>query len=292
MKSQNHVEAAYQRFLERRLGPATALELHRALAGRKLLNEAAGIRAYAENGEGAQFVLQDGPFSGKACIAASVPPTPMTTGQVWFDVVELCTMVLVPGRIITDATMASWIRTRPVCAFQFRVFMTMVQWRLRNNPFLRAGDLMKQNRVRELDELDVVTNVYHEEAVAYAHWFGKTLVGAHEFRRAEASLSAEAFFAMLPPGLRLWSENAPSDSEFVRMAIGVSSLHKDPDDEVNLRETGENVGLADRLLFEEWDADGTIGLSTKLTSSIGLLRQLPMRAFDFMELENVAYRPG
>lgn len=288
----NGIEAQHQRFLESKLNSVTGLELSKALLECGLIDEATGIQAYVEHGDGARFALQSGAWAGEECIAGALSPLPQTAGQLWFDVVELCTMVLVPGRIHANMGMASWIRTSPVRSWQFRVFMNLVRWRPRNNPFMKVEDIMKNERFMKLYALDFVANVYHEEAVAYAHWFGKTLVSAYELRRAEGSLTPQRFSAMLPDEFRLWSENVPSDSEFVRLAVGKSSLYKSSDDEFEFREKGDNVKLADRLLFEEWDKSASNGFSTKLTVSTGVLRGLPMQAFEFVELANLAYRPG
>ena len=154
---------------------------------------------------------------------------------------------------------------------------------------MKAADLFDPDRFTKMSSMEFVTNVYHEEAVAYAHWFGKYLCGQFELQLAEASLKPEEFLRVLPPHIRLWDE-AAAHSEFARIAVGRDSLYKDPDAELD-HQNDANKSLPDRMLYDEWERTVGVGFSTLVAAEVGLLHQVPRMAYEFIELQNAAPRP-
>ena len=193
--------------------------------------------------------------------------------------IELTPMLFVPD--VDPADKPRWISLHPVYVWQFEAFLAVVDWHLIQNYFMKVTDLMQPVRVQSQRTSAYVTQVYHEEAVAYAHWFGKYLARWFDLRPAKAYL-ADDFDRILPPGLSVWDEVQYGDSEFTRVAIGAEDVELDPDEVDDPPES---------MNYEEWAAPAHVSLVTALLTGKGLLDTLPRKAYEFIELKNAAIRP-
>jgi hypothetical protein len=119
--------------------------------------------------------------------------------------------------------------------------------------FADAPDLLKPERFESMRSLAFATNVYHEEAVAYAHWFGKFLCRRFNLQAGNELLEPKIFCKILPKDLKLWDEAQYSNSEFVRIAVDRDTLYKEFDEEFEQREQNENGAFANRMIYEEWE---------------------------------------
>ena len=59
-------------------------------------------------------------------------------------------------------------------------------------------------RFAAVDGHHAVTDVFHDEAIAYAHWFGKSITGRFTLQAASALLFPDELDALMPPGTALW----------------------------------------------------------------------------------------
>ncbi|HEX5745665.1 MAG TPA: hypothetical protein VFZ09_05445 [Archangium sp.] len=293
MSKVNSIDSMYRQYLETRFAPGAVASLIGVLHQADLTDEAKALKAYFEGGPGVIYTAQKTPWLGRKCFVGAVLPGTAKPGDLWFDIVEMAMMVLVPGNNKADPKKWFWLSTHPAYLWQFKGFAALSRWRLRQQHFLKAKDLMSTDaRFASVQETEFVSDVYHEEAVAYARWFGKFLCSQHVLQLAKEFLPRECFDSVLPKGVRFWSETEFVDSQFVRIATGQDTLEKEPDDEFALRESKENEKLADRMLYEEWERRVEVGVSTFVPLQVGLVQKSPARVYEFMELEALAPRPG
>jgi hypothetical protein len=285
------IEEHFKEYLESNLDPAMADTLASSLHRLGLHDESRALRMYVENGPGTEFHFEADPWSSHRCVLGTHPPRQAEPGLIWFDVVELIPMVLI-SEPNEDADRAFLLSTHPAYVWQFLTFLRMVRFREVSTNFKRVDDLMSPDRFASMDRTAFVTDVYHEEAVAYAHWFGKYLCRRFDLRMAREVLSIEEFSSVLPYGMKLWDEVQYSLSEFVRIAVSNDTLTKDPDEEFELQSTAAATPTPDRMVYGEWDRESYIGLSTTVFYDTGLLANLPRMAYEFLELENSAPRPS
>ncbi|MGH2461500.1 MAG: hypothetical protein ACRDIY_21805 [Chloroflexota bacterium] len=285
------LEDLYRRYLASGLDPAVAGQLADVLERVGLTDVSLALSAYLRSGSGARFQLPTGLWAGHRCQAGPLLPTDAEPGDLWYDVVELTPMVLLPGPDPARVGSRRWVSLHPAYVWQFRTFRKLVDWRVASRYFLTVKDLLAPERFVVQGAFDDVANIYFEEALAYARWFGKFLARQFDLQAARDFLPPREFEALLPAGLRLWDEVEPVGSEFTRAAIGRDTLDLDADAESELRASGENVSLSDRMLFEEWDHEPNVGFSTMALAQTGLLTELPRPAGQFVELLSSAPRP-
>lgn len=290
MSCDRDLENLYRSYLESMLDPQVGKELSQALHRVGLHAEGQALKIYFAYGPESTCIFQQSYWYGRRCFVGAYLPAKAKPGDLWFDIVELTPMILVPDVDTTSHTLWRWISTHPAYVWQFRTFLRLVDWHLVRTYFMNAPDLMMLDRFEFMSSMAFVNNVYHEESVAYAHWFGKFLCGQFDFQAAKKFLKPEEFSEMLPKNLRVWDEVQYSNSEFVRIAVGQDTLDKDPDNEFELREAGENELLPDRMLFEEWEHNFKIGLSTFVLLQAGLIERIPRKGYEFLELQNAAPR--
>lgn len=291
MKSDNSIESLYRRYLGATLTLDSGRDICQALHQVGLERESQALDFYLRHGIGAVSSIQGRDWDGRRCFIGAHLPLQAAPGDIWFDVVELVPMILIHPPRATSIQRYRWISMHPAYVWQFRTFLHLADWHIIQKYFMNVSDLMLLDRFQSMNSMDFITNIYHEEAVAYAHWFGKYLCGQFGLQWARDFLKLEAFMEILPASLRLWDEAEYSRSEFVRVAVGRHTLDKDPDDEFELRENEANETLPNRVLYEEWDHTPDIGLSTMISGQIGLLQDLPRKAYEFIELRNAAPRP-
>ncbi len=289
MNSGKEIEAIYRSYLESALTKQTGKELSQALRRVGLHREGQALEEYFEQNTPATDSMQGNDWDGRRCFVGPHLPSQAKPGDVWLDIVELTPMILVVSLDEATTDLYRWVSLHPVYVWQFRTFLHLADVKLVRQYFMKAADLFDPDRFTKMSSMEFVTNVYHEEAVAYAHWFGKYLCGQFELQLAEASLKPEEFLRVLPPHIRLWDE-AAAHSEFARIAVGRDSLYKDPDAELD-HQNDANKSLPDRMLYDEWERTVGVGFSTLVAAEVGLLHQVPRMAYEFIELQNAAPRP-
>jgi hypothetical protein len=241
-----HLQQAYQAFLESKCDPEVGRDLAQALQQVGLSNDGHALAAYCDCGSHSVAELEWGTFKKRRCFIGTNLPLDAHSGDLWFDIVELAPMILVPAQDKVLPDMREWVSIRPVFTWQFQTFLKLTNWHLLKKDFVNVTDLMDTNRSIYTNEMEYITDVYHEEAVAYAHWFGKQLVGQITLEKTKEFVTLEQFIEVLPDNFCLWDGSEYACSEFVRIAVGHNTLDKDPDDEFELRQTGENTSLANR----------------------------------------------
>jgi hypothetical protein len=291
IKQSQKLEQAYQAFLESKLDSEIGRDLAQMLEQVGLTDDSHVLAAYCDCGSHVVSELEWGTFGKRRCFVGMNLPLEANSGDLWFDIVELTPMLLIPAQNTSSIDMREWVSVRPVFIWQFKTFLKLADWHLTKKDFMKVTDLMDINRFKSTNNsMKYATNVYHEEAVAYAHWFGKQLTGQFALENVRAFTTSAQFFRILPENLRLWDGAEYSSSEFVRIAVGQDTLDKDPDDEFELREAGKTKSLVDRMLFEEWERSSEIGFSTAISLQIGLIQNLPRLGYEFLELRNAAFR--
>lgn len=289
MNSDKEIEELYRSYLESALTKQTGKEFGQALQQIGLHREGQALEEYFDRSTTNTDSMRGDDWEGRPCFVGAHLPSQAKPGDVWFDIVELTPMVLVVSLDQATTDLYRWVSIHPVYVWQFRTFLHLADVKLVRQYFMKVADLFDSSRFIKMSSMDFVTNVYHEEAVAYAHWFGKYLCGQVELQLAQASLKPEEFLRALPPHIRLWDE-AEAQSEFARIAVGQDSLYKNPDDELDHSESDANKSLSNHMVYDEWERTVDIGFSTQVAVEVGLLEQVPRMAYEFIELQNAAPR--
>ena len=295
----SELDSVYTDYLESGLDRTAALRLAHLLRAYDLLDEGNLLLAYLEHGPDAIYTLKNRTWQGRDVYAGQLPPTRARAGDLWFDVVELTLMTLVPAGGDEASDMLFWVATHPVSVWQFRAFLNLVRWSLNPRYHIRTNMLLNPVRFELMDSLDPITAIYHEEACAYALWFSKSITSQFNLESAGSYLSPEQFKRVLPPRLRLWHKGF-SGYNYLRIAIGADTLDENPWEDIGrleaLMEYDKRATLSSlpgRLMFGEWERHEHIGFATKATHGSGLIPvQLPGVAHDFIILNNLAPRPA
>lgn len=282
----------FQRYLQSGLETGAAREMCRVLDHSGLQNESKALAAYLELKTASSSGFVETKWDRRKCYAGPLLPPNPEIDDVWFDVVELTPMILINADISPSLPRATWLSMHPVQLWQFQGFLGSVKVGQSLIEFPSAPDYLSAARFEGGNPTGIVTDVYHDEGLAYAHWFSKYMCDYTELRGARLLLDDAEFSLILPPGIRLWDEvDLPAD-EFVRVAYGKDTLDKeDLYAEYLLRDTGENKSLPDRALFEEWERRAEIGFLTSVDLNIGLIKKVrqPSRTIYF-KLLNAAPR--
>ncbi|HLP88840.1 MAG TPA: hypothetical protein VK184_09670 [Nostocaceae cyanobacterium] len=293
MSNQDKIEKIYQEYLESQLDAQIAKHLGQILHNIGLQNEAKLLTAYFDQGIQKIDNFQTDIWGQRRCFIGKFLPENAEIGDIWFDIVELTPMILIPSPYSPLIEMREWVSIRPVYTWQFRTFLNLVKWHLIKEYFMNVPDLMDNKRFESINAMEFITNIYHEEAAAYAHWFGKQLTGQFTLEATREFAEPEQFFQILPPNFRLWDGAEYSGSEFVRIAVSQETIDKDAgeiDEELEMRESKQNQILNNRVLFEEWEYKSNIGLGTAIPLQIELIKEIPRLAYEFIELTNAAPR--
>lgn len=291
MNEHGSLAKTFEDYLKSGLDSGATKEMCQALYYSGLHNESIALRKYLE----AQAESADHPielnWNQRKCYAGLNPPPNPNPGDVWFDVVELTPMILIPqARDVSPP--ANWLAMHPVYEWQFKGFLGCVKVGGKRIEFEHPADYLSAKKFKDVGGTKFITDIYHDEALAYVGWFGKCLSDQFDLQDARAFLNDNEFSMALPPGMRLWSGMEYSGSEFVRIAIGRDTLYKEPKDryaEFLLRESGENLSLPSRMLYEEWERREEIGFSTMVFLDPEPLSTLPSETI-FFNLKNAAPR--
>jgi len=277
-------------YLQSCLNPEAGRDLADALELAGLQDESKALRSYFESGTEVTYQSETAPWSGRRCFTGPSLPTAAQPGDVWLDVVQLTPMILVPALRTAAAEKRRWVSMHPVYVWQFKAFLNLVRWRVVKKYFMAAPDLMLPSRFESLNNLSFATNLFHEEAVAYAHWFGNYLCRQFDLEAARNFLVPEQFSEILPPNMALWDEMEYGKSEFLRRAVRQSTIDADPDEEFETEGDYVNESRPDRMLYKEWERKPDVGLSTAVLCEVGLIQKTPLLAYEFVELLNAAPR--
>ena len=175
-------------------------------------------------------------------------------------------MVLVPATPDLSGDVAGWVATRPCAVWQLRAFLRLAG-------VVGAGRVphgyLDARRFAALDGHRAVTDVFHDEAIAYAHWFGKSITGRFTLQAASALLAPAELDALMPPGTALW--DAAEYLEGEREAVTRANLFADDE------EDGDDPAgpPAERSGFGEWERHPHIGFATFVRLRTGNPGQLP-----------------
>jgi hypothetical protein len=282
----NTLDDCFYDYLNSEVKSATAMVLAGTLKESGLVWAAEALRMYIANNSEPTAML----WNGRPCVISANAPLSPATGEVWFDPVEILPMIMCPHPEIPDIDQASWVALHPVQAWQFRTFLRMVKIGRKRTEFPHAGDYLEPARFAHLPGVNYVTNVYHDEGLAYTIWFGKTLGGDADLYFSRAIVTPDEFRLILPEGMRLWDVAEYSPSEFTRRAIGADTIDKNDYDEAELYESGENVNLPNRMLFDEWETRSDIGISSSASPDDTL--HPTDRYTLFFDIDNAAPRPA
>lgn len=194
---------AYQHYLQSQLSPEAVSQLIDALetAGLRLVAE--GLRQYFHDGN-QSFSWTDSTWGNRKCYVGKDTPKAQY-GDLWLDIVELTPMIYIPARSGVAPESKGWIAIHPVQIWQFHTFLNLVKWRGDPNmESIKPQRLMDKTRFDTVDELNCVTNVYHEEASAYSMWYYKMLAGYFTLSNALDFLTTEQITQILPSKLWAW----------------------------------------------------------------------------------------
>jgi hypothetical protein len=238
MAASARLQATYEDYLGSGLAQKHAASLVNELSASGLREEADGLRRYLAQSE-TSFLAQEGAWRSCPTSIQWTPPQAPKPGDLWFDVVELTTMVFVAELAGFSPDGRGWMATRPVQGWQFKSFLGVAKPKSRF-----AGDRFDTERFSEIDLMAPVVDLYPDEAEAYALWFGKWSVGSLDLKCAESLLTLERKKSLSPDGLLLWDLSPPSSGRYY--AVGFQ-----PD-------TGELLEEE----FCEYDRDSRVGLAT------------------------------
>lgn len=243
--------------------------------------------------------LQEGDFSlsnfswkaslaGTCYVSTQVPKENCKIGDIWFDIIELTPMVLVcPDG---NEALKMWISLHPAYYWQFKAFLNLVSWEITQNYFLKADDLLDKSRFNKDNELGFINDIYHEEAVAYAHWFGKSLLGHLTLEQVREDLSQDELSMILPSDIYVWNGTEHPHSEFLRIASSQKNIHSDIYEEFDSIDDDDAARLKHDAVFSEWYKSDKISLSTAVRADTGLKTGIPRGGYEFIRLLNAAKR--
>ena len=238
-----------------------------------------------------EAILEWGEFGKRKTIISSVLPEQAEAGDIWFDPIEIKPMILVLNFDGAENTRLTWVSIRPIYNWQYNAFLHLVKWQVSKKYFLKADDLMSEERNAGKNLFDVVSNVYHEEAMAYAHWFGKKLIGKYTIKLLKSYFAKEQLEVALPANYKFWDGAEFSKSEFLRIANSIQTVDNNTNQEFNLLESNsEEYVIYDKTLFDEWENSSKITFNTCVMASIGLIKSIPINAYEFSQLLNQAPR--
>lgn len=289
MQHDQTLEPLFRNYLESGLDSQAADSLQHALLRAGLHAEGHALQRYLADGADAQVQWTDPVWQAARVSVGQLPPAQASLGSIWFDIVELTPMVLLPLAGAVPPAGGVWLATRPVYVWQFRTFVDLVDVGRTLTEFPMPTDFLAPDRFVSLDSMAFITDMYHDEALAYAHWFGRTLSSQFDLQAAQQFLPAAAFNAILPTGIGVWDGSEYPLSEAVRIAVRNETLTKDIFAEADAFDTDEHVDSPDRMLYDEWERHSAIGFTTTVFLPHGLVRGTPRKTL-FVELRNAAPR--
>lgn len=284
MKSSQIIEA-HRTYLEQGRNPSEAALLAMTLAQAGEVDTANLLLSMGQSGQGVVGVKL-GPLQGRKCyISISLPDA--IPGDLWFDPLSLQTLVLV-ARAAEPSLRSSWrwLATRPVSVWQFVSFAMMVKAAPRDE-FGLPDDYLDVERWRNAEPTARLTSCYHDEAIAYSHFWGYVTTTEADLEIGRDWVTPDVYSEMLPSKFKLWS-GSESSTEFLREAFSRETVgeHEDSTDELleRIERMGGLEGLARvpaefRGAFVEWERHSCIGFLTAVPIAVGLIDAVPRESW-------------
>ena len=165
-----------------------------------LKHHAACLRVSAAGGPGPA----DNPWTAGALHCGPYPPVEAATQDVWFDTAELTPHVYIAEHEEAVERELGWYALHPVYIWQYLGFVQNFKYEL--EPEKTGGiynSLFTTTPMNNRPEIDYATEVLYFEAVCYAKWFGKRLIGERVTYLADI-LSPALLSLAVPSGLNFW----------------------------------------------------------------------------------------
>ncbi|MGE3807222.1 MAG: hypothetical protein AB7K24_21375 [Gemmataceae bacterium] len=276
---------AYTQYHQSKLDFNAGREFSQILQRAGLFDESLALELYFRSENESVFAFQREPWTNRRCVVSLTPPVNAQFGDLWLDPVEVNVAVFVPNRPESSQQGIGWISRHPVQVWQFCTFLKLVRKGASRTEFPFPTDYLSSERFQGLSSTLFATNVYHDEAIAYAVWFGKWLTSRLDLGNARRYLRAEEFRDLLPENMRLWDGSL--DREELRLAIGRDCLEKLPEDDIQMLLRGEKLPQPDRMVYGEWERSPSIGFSSVVHSALTIDR-LKKSYTSYFDLENTA----
>ena len=258
----------FQEYLQSGASDSNGIALCEALKDYGLEHHSAALSMLISKGDGARYCLPE-PWADSICYLAKSPPGNVEPLSIWFDPYEVNFMIRTVNPSGHGKATIGWISISPVFYWQYHVFQRLVRFSVRDSDFLQVKDLLS-SRPFGVDKWDYASDLYHEEAVAYAFWHGKWIASNLRIEALTELVSKEQLHTILPTGMSYWDASF-SGSEDSRVVFNCS----------------ENQSI-NKYFVEEWDRSKEIGFLTAITDQVGLIADdiLPRNSGECLALLN------
>ncbi|MCI0526095.1 MAG: hypothetical protein L0Y56_01395 [Nitrospira sp.] len=295
MNKLHNMSDAFTAYLESNLSLQTGQVLAASLENQGLHLHGQALRMHVGKEGDAKFRIQQGLWKDRVCHVGAHPPFPAEAGDVWFDVVEISPMILIPD--IDDVSMTNetrrgfprWLSIQPVYVWQFMGFMALVKLEEKYRPFFAPRDYLDASRFVGQEEMNFVSNLYQDEALAYSFWFHKGILGNIELEAAQSFLPKSHFEALMPDTMHLWDPSEPSEGE--RIAVSKALVGKPYKKAHQFYGQNSDVNHPGQMIFGEGIKTPRIGFSTETSYFDGVFNFDKPKTYWSVRLENVAPRP-
>lgn len=210
-----------------------------------------------------ETILSQGPWADMTVSLGSKPPSDASVGRLWFDVVELATMIHVDR---------AWLSVRPTAKWQMHGFLEGATTIAREVQITPPYQPLDPKRLTAGERLDRVTNITEGEATLYNWFFGKMLPHLFDWQEAEDNLPAKSMRELWCHSSREWVSTRVEEDEGARVFVTPSTIQWDPDevvdDELKRSESQRT------MLRGEFTRDPDIGFRSSVLIQSGLLERV------------------
>ncbi|MFD2231226.1 hypothetical protein [Alkalimarinus sediminis] len=264
-----HLCSKYQEYLSAGASDTNGLKLSEALEKYGLNLHAEALSLYIGGGDVTGGFRLASPWSSSKCYLTKYPPQDADPLDIWFDPYELSFMVRTVNPLGYGKAVIGWVSISPVFYWQYHVFQQLVKFNIRDDSFLQVDDLLA-SRPFGVDKWDYASDVYHEEAAAYAFWHGKWVSSNIRSEAITELLSSEQLKTVFPEGMSYW------DASFSGAEDSRAIFNCGEDKTINKYSIGE------------WDRSNEIGFMTVITDQVGLISNevLPRESGECLTLQN------
>ncbi len=270
---------AYVHYLQDRADLRGQTDLLAALEEANAAMEAALLRRFLKEGPGwTEAPASGGAWAGRRVYLSLTLPTDRQAGDLWFDPLELVTMLLLPAegptpgeRYAPEALarmqpFVAWMALRPVANWQYSGFLRLAKLAPRSVQLTPPFLSLDIKRILHGTPTDPVSNLTCPEAELYASWFGKGVCGQSEWQAAARLLSPDDWKGLWGPLHREW---AGRFAEGVYVVVTPETFDKDWDE---LEADESSRSGEERMFFDEWEAPPGVGFRTRVLAQFGLLQ--------------------
>lgn len=215
-----------------------------------------------------------------ACYVGMHPPSEAPAGALWFDPYDVSFMAKTTNPEGYGKGVVGWLSISPALTWQYLAFLKLKKTSVRREMFLDVDDLLEEREFGSKED-QILTDIYHEEAVCYSAWQGKWLASNLQVSAALKSLTALQKKLVLPQGMYLW-DSAADNNESLRRVYGCSNLESRQVDEVG------SIDSVYSSVVSEWARSPSIGLLTFVRDRDGIWPAdfYPMEVGECLSLEN------